>query len=246
MSESDLAPFVAAVIEDGIVAEMQHKIEELESKIKRREENHLKVQITGRNGGTTYGEYSLKDHGSLDGDDWHLDMRKKIVDGNILKCVCPFDKESITQLEIHVGGIVLLKPFLTDDDQFHCTLENRRVNDVLGIRVVFEPVSINTPIEAIFAQIVLASSSSTSIDDKEIFSSLIRSYYLLVDSHPQEVLRHFDTLITTNGEGEGGTKLTMTLEQIYFRKDSISGCISLLDELGVQTSRKRPLLTSRE
>ena len=37
MSASDLAPFVAAVIEDGIVAEMQHKIEELESKIQRRE-----------------------------------------------------------------------------------------------------------------------------------------------------------------------------------------------------------------
>ena len=33
MSVSDLAPFVAAVIEDGIIAEMQRKNKELESKI---------------------------------------------------------------------------------------------------------------------------------------------------------------------------------------------------------------------
>ena len=116
-------------------------------------------------------------------------------------------------------------------------------------RLLFVVVSFSTnhsKRRSLFAQIVLAALSSTSIDDKDIFSSLIRSYHLLVDSHPQEVLRHFDTLITTNGEGEGGTKLAMTLEQIYFRKDSISGCISLLDELGVQTTRKRPLLTFRE
>ena len=61
MSASDLAPFVAAVIEDGIVAELQHKIEDLESKIQRYEENQLRVQITGRTGGTTY---KKRDHRS--------------------------------------------------------------------------------------------------------------------------------------------------------------------------------------
>ena len=47
MSASDLAPFVAAVIEDGIVAELQrkneelnHKIEELESNIQDRDIMH--------------------------------------------------------------------------------------------------------------------------------------------------------------------------------------------------------------
>ena len=37
MSVSDLAPFVAAVIEDGIIAEMQRKNKELESKIQGRD-----------------------------------------------------------------------------------------------------------------------------------------------------------------------------------------------------------------
>ena len=47
MSASDLAPFVAAVIEDGIVAELQrkneelnHKIEELESTVQDRDIMH--------------------------------------------------------------------------------------------------------------------------------------------------------------------------------------------------------------
>ena len=241
-ASSDLAPFVAAVLEDGIVAELQQKIAQLESKLQRRADNHLKVQITGRNGNRLYGDYSLKDHRSMDDDcdDWFLDMSKKIVDGNILKCVCPFDEESIAQLEIHVGGIALLKQFLMAEDQFNCTLgwKSTGANGVLSMGVVFEPVSIIiTPIETIYAQIRLAASSSTSIDDKELFSSLIESFDTVGDSQPQVLLHHFDPLINTNGEGEGGTKLTMTLERIYFGKDSISGCISLLDELGVQTTR---------
>ena len=110
----------------------------------REEKNPLKVQITGRNGGTTYGEYSLKDHGSLDGDDWHLDMSKKIVDGNILKCVCPLDEESIAQLAIHVGGIALLQQFLMAENHFNCTLgwKSTGANDVLSIGVVCQSLNL--------------------------------------------------------------------------------------------------------
>ena len=50
MSASDLAPFVAAVIEDGIVAELQRKNKELESKIHTHESERLLVQITGLGG----------------------------------------------------------------------------------------------------------------------------------------------------------------------------------------------------
>ena len=54
MSASDLAPFVAAFIEDEIAAEMQgkneeleHKIEELESTVQDRDNARLLVQLTG-------------------------------------------------------------------------------------------------------------------------------------------------------------------------------------------------------
>ena len=50
------------------------------------------------------------------------------------------------------------------------------------------------------------------------------------------LLHHFDTLINTDDERGIGTKLTMTFETIEFHKDSISGCMSLMDKLGVQTT----------
>ena len=53
-----------------------------------------------------------------------------------------------------------------------------------------------------------------------------------------ELLHHFHTVINANGERESETKSTITFEiaAIGFCKDSISGCLSLMDELGVQTT----------
>ena len=39
-----------------------------------------------------------------------------------------------------------------------------------------------------------------------------------------------------NGEQGSETKLTMTFETTEFRKDCISGCISLIDNLGIRTT----------
>jgi len=259
MSASELAPFVAAVIEDGIVAEMKNKIEELESTIQHREDKNLEVQITGQNGYPIYGKQSLKTGSSFSNTLWDLDMMEKIDENKYKECSCPFDKESITQLEIRVGGIVLLKRFLMDD-QYHCfRIETQHMtycisNGTENINVKapilnFEirPVACNrnkSPFECIYARIGLASglaatSSTSFVDDKINFSSSIKSLESLAPAggfQLNRLLRHFDTLINGDDEGGGGTKLTMILEIIMFNKDSISGCISLMDELGVRTT----------
>ena len=102
MSASELAPFVAAVIEDGIVAEMQrknealnHKIEELESNIQDRDNARLLVQITGRGGNRIYGQESLKKGRPIGGSAWLL---------NCVNCMCPFDKEEICRPEEKKGS----------------------------------------------------------------------------------------------------------------------------------------------
>ena len=112
-------------------------------------------------------------------------------------------------------------------------------DNVRSIKVDFESVSSNTPIMAIVTQIGL----DASIDAGEIFSALIDSI-----NPPQiriqlkQLFDHFHSLINVDdgARGSGGTKLTMTIKSIIFRKHNISGCISLLDELGVQTTNKRP------
>ena len=240
MSASDLAPFVAAVIEDGIAAEMQrkideleHKIEDLESTVQDRDNERLLVQVTGHGGDPIHGQESLKDGlpGLING--WNLGN-----DNNYF-CVCPFHEESIKQLEISVGGIVLLKQFLMADDRyqwFRVDLRYRNLEPIFCFQIV--PSNHNkSPIQRIHAHIGLAaSSSSTSIDDEETFSSLIDSFDRF---QPEQLLHHLDTLINTNGERGGRTKLTMTFEKINFRNDSISGCISLMDKLGIRTTVRR-------
>ena len=193
------------------------------------------MQITGRGGQIEYiyGDYSLPDQGiPIVNERWLLGMR------DTSDCVCPFDEESITQLEIRIGGIVLLKPFLMADDQFYCEGSSCKGRNFLRFQVV--PFNRNTnPIYAIHVHIGLAASSSTSMDDAKSFQSLIKSFYNNVDFRRfqlMELLHHFHTVINADGEQRNGSKLTMIIERIEFRKDYISGCLSLMDELGVQTT----------
>ena len=216
MSASDLAPFVAAVIEDGIVAEMKNKIEELESKIQRREENHLQVQITGRGGSPIYFETSLQEGrpvlGSGSFDLWCIDP-----DDCTNPCIFPFDEESAAQLEIRVGGFVLLRRFWS-----HTGLEFKRYkqrikhDDIEPFALAFsigpsEYDHNKTPVRTIHARLGLAASSSTSMDDKNTFVSLIKSFQEIQERvfRLNQLLRHFGTLINTNDERGGGTKLAM-------------------------------------
>ena len=234
MSASDLAPFVAAVIEDGIVADMQRKIKELESKIHKHESARLLVQVTGQGGNRIYGENSLKKGSPFPANCWSLDD----------EFVCPFDEETVALLEIRVGGIVLLKQFLIADDRYECSIScftgGNGPTLSLHITASNRPNRNQIPIDEINAQIRLATSSSTSIDDNTTFLSLIKSFLMRTGLgrtfQLEQLLHHFDTLIDTDDERGVGTKLTMTIETIEFSKNSISGCMSLMDELGIQTT----------
>ena len=250
MSASDLAPFVAAVIEDGIVAEMKHKIEELESTVQDRDNERLLVQITGRNGRPIYGEKSLK-HGNSDDDIYDHDTLWSLDIDNVEDAwICPFDEESITQLEIRVGGTVLLKQFLVADDQYqsyrHISKNENFVDDdneplALCFQIVPSNRNNKSPLHVIQAHLRLAASSSASIDDNAKFSSLAKSF-LNVPATPsqlEELLHHFDTLINVDDEREEGTKLILTFDSIIFDNDSISGCIALMDKLGIRTTVPR-------
>ena len=184
-----------------------------------------------------HGQESLKDGlpGLING--WSLGN-----DNNYF-CVCPFHEESIKQLEISVGGIVLLKQFLMADERYQWFRVDLRYKDFVPIFCFHQIVPSNhnkSPIQTLHdAHIGLAASSSTSIDDKETLSSLIDSFDRNERFQPEQLLHHLDTLINVNGERGGRTKLTMTFEKIRFRKDSISGCISLMDKLGIRTTVRR-------
>jgi len=219
------------------------KIEELESKIQefqRREENQLKVQITeitGHGGNRLYGETSLIAGRPVSNDCWSVDPHHY---NN--PCICPFDEESIKQLQILVGGNVVPQEFFS----FRAALEHYGLlSHLFGdgnepFALSFEIVESNhdIPSHTVYARLGLAASSSTSMVDKIKFVSLIKSFQDVQEKVFQldQLLRHFGPLINTNDERGGGTKLTMTFERIVFRKDFIRGGMSLLDAIGIQTN----------
>ena len=209
MSASDLAPFVAAVIEDGIVAEMKKKIEELESKIQKYERERLNVQITGHRGNRLYGETSLKEGRVVSNDCWSIDPHHY---NN--PCICPFDEESIRQLQIRVGGRVPLKQFWRSHVGYNFKRFTYDDNEPYALCFEIGPSEYDrnkSSIHTIHARLGLAASSSTSMDDKITFVSLIKSFQEIQERvfRLNQLLRHFGTLINTNDERGGGTKLAM-------------------------------------
>lgn len=227
------------------------KIEELESKIQefqRRQVNQLKVQITeitGHGGNRLYGETSLIAGRPVSNDCWSVDPHHY---NN--PCICPFDEESMKQLQILIGGNVVPQEFFS----FRAALEHYGLlshllgdgNEPFALSFEIGPPPPSDyddrnkiPIHTVYARLGLAASSSTSMVDKIKFVSLIKSFQDVQEKVFQldQLLRHFGTLINTNDErGGGGTKLAMTIERIVFRKNFISGGMSLLNEIGIQTN----------
>ena len=256
MSASDLAPFVAAVIEDGIAAEMQRKnqeqkrkIEILESTIQKHESDRLLVQITGRHGPWSsdrpiYGERSLKEgRGITDfyGQDtlWLLD-----IDNEDDAVICPFDERSITQLEIRVGGMLILPRFLQqltvitnfdheehedEDDLDKLVYLNRVEFSSLGLGL--DPDD-DCPINRLTGRI----GPITVRHYKAICNFPEGAGISISDFFEHNVLR-FPT--TAAAGGQPRRKITLTVQTIEFHKKNISGCISLMEQLGIRTRAPR-------
>lgn len=68
---SDLAPFVAAVLRDGVVKDLMDENERLREEIEERDEGFM-FQLTGREGAPIYFEQLITNRHPLDWDEWGL------------------------------------------------------------------------------------------------------------------------------------------------------------------------------
>ena len=256
MSASDLAPFVAAVIEDGIAAELQRKneeqkrkIETLESTIQKHESDRLLVQITGRHGPWSsdrpiYGERSLKEgRGKTDFYDqdtlWLLD-----IDNEDDAFICPFDKRSITQLEIRVGGMLILPRFLQ-----HLTVitnfdyEEHEDEDDLNKLVYLNHVAFSSlgmgldpdddcPINRLTGRI-----GPITVRHYKALCNLPEGAGIEISDLLEHTVLRFPTTAVSGAQPV--RKMTLTVQAIEFHKKNISGCISLMEQLGIRTRAPR-------
>ena len=152
------------------------------------------------------------------------------------------DEGSITQLEIHVGGILIMPRFLLDqlvmmnifDDEYE---DEDDLDKLVYVGVVLDQAD---------------SLSAADFDDNEcpINQLLVRvgpitvrhykTLCILRDSGVDMFTRFlFEHNVPTGYQFEQNKlpkrKMTLTVKEIEFEKKKIRGCISLIKELGIRT-----------
>ena len=233
MSASDLAPFVAAVLKDGIVANMKEEIDKLNSKLKSCNDERLLVQIsmTGDDddggGGIRdddsnseqpdrYSHYyyaSLKD-GYYSGENKQYWKVKMIIHKTKNKNIANFFPLNLfTKLEVRLGGTVVQR-FDTNTLHGMCNVFDTDIDinklepQMCGIG--FEP--------------------KTNYGDGPVACIEGRIGPMLYDNYINLDLLDINELIVLH---ETGKAQNFIITEIEFHISMISGCISLLTELGI-------------
>ena len=118
MSGLDLAPFVAAVFEDGAVAGLLQENDELKSRLTESKNERLVVQVTGKNGSPIHYEGSLKNakrFGNDIGTDGLVVISLYFDNGSSHDLTTDgFPLSSLNQIEIRLGGVVVQRINIDD------------------------------------------------------------------------------------------------------------------------------------
>ena len=209
ISGSDLAPFVAVIPIDRTLEDIQNDIELLNEPLDER----LLVQITGRDGTPVHYEGSMKNGSPVeldeDGDGWFVQ-----VDDNDV--VLPLN--SISGLEIWMGGIFL----------------HRFVSNRVGLTHnggFDQAATIKLPQ---MAQIGVMPTSEIGANDPLLgvmatFGPILYADYQRL---PREMAMSELMLLSRNG-----TARDLMIQGFGFRKSKIRGIISILEKLGISTTK---------
>jgi hypothetical protein len=229
MSASDLAPFVAAVLRDDIVANMKEEIDKLNSKLESCKDERLLVQIsiTGGGGGGIrddsnsepdhYHNYaSLKD-GYYSGQNKQYWKVKMIIPNKKKKNTYSFPLNFITKLEIRLGGTVVQR-FDTNTLHGICNVFDTDIDTALLINKL-EPQMCGIGFEP-----------KTKYGDGPVACIEGRIGPMIYDNYIDLDILDIDELKILH---ETGKAQYFIITEIEFHISMISGCISLLTELGI-------------
>ena len=211
---SDLVPFVAAIIRDKTVDDMKDELE----KMKEQRDRQFLVQITGPNGTPIYYHGSLLDDGynspfgfrTKNGDFWAVNLKSNNNDDDAAAGRVTFN--GIEELEFRLAGIVLQ----------HLKMEQLRFQVKTHLfdqkRQMCDTIignkSTKHPIATIFA--VIGPIPCSSQEELETITRRIANADVLVQD------------------------MNMIITKLFFQKSRISGILSLLENIGVNTARKTP------
>ena len=195
------------------VTDLMNKNEELEN----RENERVHVKITGPNGTPIYYQGSLKDDGyNLRFEEkniWAVDLKSSTDDDNIdAGSSIPFNSTEV--LEFRLAGNVLYQP-------------NMKRLRVVSILDGFDE-------EHQMGWVSIENSFTYQI------AYFIAKIGPLPFSTKQEYLTHGAPFLDAYIEDGQDQDMNMIITKVFFRKHEISGSMSLLQDLGVNTARKTP------
>ena len=237
-SISDLAPFVASVLKDRTVADLMTEIEELKKEAQRKDDERLRVEITGPRGSPVYYQASTKDGYAK----WPVDSSDDFW--------VPFDAQNhnhttvlnlaatIEGLEVRLGGVLVSKfshnlmttatvaSQMTGFDQEH--LDTPQMGNIF-----FNNDAIDDLMFDDFAVGMLRGKIGPLLYDE--YAHVLPGQ-IAVTAVPDVV-----NVINTNRNNNNNPQLLqdLVITGVQFTKSNITGIISLMETMGIATTGER-------
>ena len=215
-SISDLAPFVAAVLKDKTVMDLNKEIEGL----REREEERLLVEITGRGGTPVHYQASLKDGKTnpFNHDLWIVYFEEKKNENGediVLRL------SMIKNLEVRLGGIVVsdMKCFTNGIEDGRCTFGDNEEDSQIGkIYFRYRDNSIS-PVHYLLCSVgPLPKADCLSLVDNNLAN--------LADAVIGDYTIRFNQ-----------KELNSIITEVEFNKEQIRSLLSIVERMGISTTR---------
>lgn len=242
-SISDLAPFVASVLKDRTVADLMTEIEELKKEAQRKDDERLRVEITGPRGSPVYYQASMKDGYAK----WPVDSSDDFW--------VPFDAQNqnhttvlnlaatIEGLEVRLGGVLVFK-------FSHNVMETASIASQL---TGFDPDHLDTPQ---MGTVIFRNDGHPELlyddypvseirgkigpllyDEYNALTSQMSRSHWAVTAVPDVVNNVINTHRSNNNNPQLLQDLVIT--GVQFTKTNIPGIISLMETMGIATTGER-------
>ena len=222
MSGSDLAQFVATVLKDRALVDMQQELEALRSKLKDNINKQLLVQITGPNGQPVYFEESLKNHEPAYDGQYCIRTQIHYDEIDCMSTDVELTIDSIFGgLEIRLGGNVV--------ERF-----NKDTLDILGMENPVQTYAPEHRDELEWENYVISPKRDSQLYGMVVsFGPMtLTEYETLRQRGRMDIPEFIERFTTSGGRGRGQQRNTVRIESLYFRKENIGGSLStILNEL---------------
>jgi len=240
---SDLAPFVASVLKDRTVADLMTEIEELKKEAQRKDDERLRVEITGPHGSPVYYQASMKDGYAMPPVDSSDDFWVPFDAQNHNHTTVLNLAATIEGLEVRLGGVLVFKfshtVMTTASVASHMNGFDQEHLDIPQMGNIFFRNDGHPELlyDDYAVSMLRGKIGPLLYDEYDALSSQMSRSHWAVTAVPDVV----NNVINTNRNNNNNPQLLqdLVITGVQFQKSNILGIISLMETLGIATTGER-------